>query len=125
MTSSMDGAVRLWDLDKPQQPKTFETGLDAVYAVDFSPTDPIVAATGCRGMVIIWNHETGKRLKVLRFGEEFFCSLAFSTNGRILAVGTSDELIFLVDIPVDLDEGDKRGSRGQTVKGGEVGVRPS
>jgi len=106
-TCGIDGTVRIWDLIAYRQIRCFTTRLDAVYDVDFSPAGSILAATGCCGKILLWNHETSERLKVLRFDGEFFSCLTFSPDGRVLGAGTSNELVFIVNMAVDLDKGKK------------------
>jgi WD40 repeat protein len=93
-TGGSDQTIRLWDVRTGKEMRRIETGQGDVNALAFSPDGKLLASGGGDGTVILWEMPSGKKVSRLgqpgrivnvhRFG---VTSLAFSSNGRILAAG--------------------------------------
>ena len=111
ISGSYDHTVRVWDLEtldsvKMLKPRRDPNGLPGlVQAVAASADGDLLASVthhdgGSKGSwysVQIWNAETGEELLSLPGGCAVPASLAFSSDGRNLAVGTHDRLVHVWD----------------------------
>jgi WD40 repeat protein len=97
-TGDWEGRVRIWDTTtwKPIHDPLAE-GLQQVYAVAFDPTGALFAAAGFDGSVIVWNTSNWKRVRELTISDAAL-SIAFSPDGRVLAVGTEAGEVQFIDV---------------------------
>ncbi len=84
----------LWDVAKRKKVKTMSPG-GLVHALAFSP-DGKLLVSACRGQPYaqVWDVETGREQRKLNAGkdnEQTVCSLDFSSDGSLLAMGGSDQ----------------------------------
>jgi WD40 repeat protein len=90
-----DGTVRIWDMQTGQLKQTIQdTGKDAevgdVSAVAFSPDSKIIATGGGRNFTVKWwELSTGRLLHALKKTTGVPKSLAFTSDGKSLAVAYS------------------------------------
>ena len=94
-SGSVYNIVRLWDMETGRYKRTLKGHRDAIYSVAFSPDGSTVAggSTGKRegneifgAQILIWDAATGKRKRTL-IAQGQVNSLAFSSDGKILASG--------------------------------------
>jgi WD40 repeat protein len=76
------GKVKLWDAATGREIRALDGLKYDVYGVAFSPDGQIVAAAAKH--IVLWNAATGETLRTI---EESGGELAFSPDGRLLAVG--------------------------------------
>jgi WD40 repeat protein len=84
----------LWDLAKRKKVRTMNPG-GLVHALAFSP-DGKLLVSACRGQPYaqVWDVESGREERKLIAGkdnEQTVCSLDFSSDGRLLAMGGDDQ----------------------------------
>lgn len=111
-----DHGVRIWDLSRVSEgpecePEVLPHG-SAAYAVSFSADGKRLAAVGSKSLTI-WSCNSGVYTPV--FDEEIETSshcLAFSADGRTLAIGSDDGAIHLWDMPGNHERAILRGHVG-------------
>src|SRR5262249_49577771 len=67
-------------------------GPAAVPALAFAPAGSLLAATGKRGAIVLWDPATGKRLKQLAGHQGGTTALAFAPDGKRLASVGKDKV---------------------------------
>ena len=97
-----DNTVRLWDAGTRKQKKTLTGHTDKIWCLDFSPDGKILASGGDDNGIRIWDVGTGKQKNILvghtyRRGFTFVRSVAFSSDGQILASASGRE-VYLWDV---------------------------
>ena len=113
-SGSVDGTVRLWNVETHAPIATLEVG-SAVYAVSFFPDGTILAAGSGDGAVRLWNMRTGEQTGILEGHTEYVETVSFSPDGTMLASGAGygDEPIRLWVVetgqPIGTLEGHERG----------------
>ncbi len=109
---SRDGTVRVWDLgngretavyrghmEQPDDPTRGGTNVLGVTDVAFHPSDPRVIVSAAGNQVHVWDPTTGEAAKtLLNLGktDKPIKSLAFSPDGKFLAVGADDGILRVV-----------------------------
>jgi len=87
------GGVKLWDVVTGNALRTLPG--DA-RALSFSPDQQTLAGTD-RSEIKLWNIKTGQELQTLAGSQLGIDSLAFNADGKLLAVGNSDNTVVLWD----------------------------
>lgn len=111
-SASVDGTVRVWDLgngreratyrghlDQPDDPTRGATNVLSVADVAFHPKENLVASAS-GNQVHLWNPDTGAGAKtVLNLGktDKPVKALAFSPDGKQLAVGADDGVLRVIE----------------------------
>ena len=112
-SASRDGTVRIWDLgngreivayrghaDQPEADTVKGANVLKVADVAFHPTEKIVASVGGT-QVHLWDSQTGKQLKVLvtlEKADKPLRAIAFSPDGKTLAVGGDDGILRVYEV---------------------------
>jgi WD40 repeat protein len=104
-SASYDTTVRLWDVASGKAIRIFEGHTNRAFSVCFSPDSKQFASAG-DATVRLWDVASGAVLKVFAFGgviatgeqnvNENISSVAFSRDGKVLAVGSTTGRAFLV-----------------------------
>jgi WD40 repeat protein len=106
-----DSTVRLWDTsqwddERPAQPEVLSHP-SVVFATAFSPDGSLLAAAADRS-VTIWARDPSYHRVLERSGETYH-GLAFSPDGRTLALGAEDGTIRLWEMPTARERAILRG----------------
>jgi WD40 repeat protein len=107
-TPCLGGDVLLWDVARHEVRAKFTSGHRGRTSVAFSPDSKIIASTGAEGVVKLWDAETGKErtawkhleikeVKVEREVTGGGSQLAFSPDGKSLAVAC-ENLVRILDV---------------------------
>jgi WD40 repeat protein/serine/threonine protein kinase len=102
------GEVHVWDTTTGKQPFALPQAPHTVTGLSFSPTDPHLAFAESDGHVTVWNTATGRESRRFQGPKGLSC-LAYSPNGRLLAVGTGENTILLLDATTGEEVGSCRG----------------
>ena len=85
ITGSLDGLVKIWELDSDREPLVLRGHTDAVTCVALN-ADGSLAASGARDFRLeIWDVQSGQRLHTTRLASSFPISLEFSPDSSRLA----------------------------------------
>jgi WD40 repeat protein len=96
-SSSVDGVIKLWDVQSGQCLKTLETGDGQTWSLAFSPQGNLLASGSTDQTLRLWESQTGHSLHTLKTHRCQAYALAFSPDSSILASGNDDHSIRLWD----------------------------
>lgn len=98
--SAYDGIVRVWDVEKPDAPiaKLMGHQEKPIYAVAFSPTEERLVSADSGGGLIEWDLQNGTALQTLSGKSDWIWHIAFSPDGKSLAVASPYTKAFLWDV---------------------------
>lgn len=98
--SAYDGTVRVWDVEKPDAPiaKLMGHQEKPIYAVAFSPTEERLVSADSGGGLIEWDLQNGTALQTLSGKSDWIWHIAFSPDGKSLAVASPKTKAFLWDV---------------------------
>ncbi|MFO0893232.1 MAG: protein kinase, partial [Isosphaeraceae bacterium] len=92
-----EGTIRVWDPEAGRLVRTIETGPDTIYALAYSPDGKLLASghgfpaleevdhMRGKGVIRIWDAESGRLLHTLRGHTQNLMGLAFSPDGATIA----------------------------------------
>jgi WD40 repeat protein len=93
VSGSWDNTIKIWQLDKGQEPRTLTGHSDWVYSIALSSDGQILASGSWDKTIKIWQLDTGEELHTLRGHSDRVYSVAFSPDGQTLASGSLDKTI--------------------------------
>lgn len=83
-----DGTLRVWDVVKGKELKSFEAHKEGAWSVAMRPDGSLFASGGGDGMVRLWKEDGTKAEKEIRVGGSRVLAIAFSGDGATFAVAT-------------------------------------
>jgi WD40 repeat protein len=92
-----DKTVRIWDLAKSRQIATMPGPIGHCYGLVLSPDRKTMACVG-GGRVHLFDVEKRKALDPVEPNAHIVCGMAFSPDGRTLAIGSQDRFIVVWDL---------------------------
>ena len=93
------GSVWFWDVETGKRLRKLESLEDRVKGLmAFSPDRKLLAVNGRFAEAIIYDLDTGRRLRALPDAGTFIYAIAFSPDGKLLATGCEDQMIRLWDV---------------------------
>ncbi|MCO6042887.1 protein kinase [Aeoliella sp. ICT_H6.2] len=87
------GEIRIWDLSTQTSKVLPPAHKRGVLAVAFSPDGLYFATSGSDGAVLLWDANSADMIRVINEEEAPGWSIAYSPDGRYLAVGFSESLL--------------------------------
>ena len=98
--SSRDRLVRVWAAPTGEERYQLPTGGVPYHAINWSPDGRLLATGDREGVLAIWDAASGHRLKTFQH-ESRACTVAFHPGGKLIAVGCSDQKIYIWDTDRD------------------------
>ncbi len=92
-TGGSDNKIGLWKVASGERLFTFKGPTAMPSALAFSPDGSLVASGGADGVVFVWESANGAQATTLE-AEDKVLQLAFSPDGKRLAVGTPGKTLF-------------------------------
>jgi WD40 repeat protein len=92
------GELRLWDVASGQESARLTGHASEIKCIAVDPTGTLLASTAARNEVKLWNLTDRSELKTIRL-DSLSGSLAFSPDGKRLAMGHYNGSITLWDVP--------------------------
>ncbi len=93
-----DGTIKLWDVEKAIELRTFSGHSNSVVSVAFSPDGKFIASTSGDMTVKLWDVMTGKEIHTFKGHTDEMKAVAFSLDGKFLASGSDDKTVRLWNI---------------------------
>lgn len=110
-----DNTIKIWDVKTFSEIRTLRGHTDQVWCAKVSPDNKLIASGSMDITFIIWNLETGEKLQQVKISPYYattkgiipeldgkiqnsIYSLAFSPNGKNLAIASADKLVRIWDI---------------------------
>jgi WD repeat-containing protein 61 len=97
VTSSMDGVIRVFDLEAKQLTRSIQAGVSNTWTVAMRTATTHVATGTHGGNVVVWDTATGEQVREVSVGGKFVLCVAYSPDGALLAAGAQDGVITVVD----------------------------
>ena len=102
-TASTDGTVKFWDTQTWRELRTLRPNFKKVTALAFSPLGDRLAVCGFTNRpVVILDADTGDELQ--RLGDSSAQTIAFSADGRLLAVGNEEGLVTIFHVETGAEQ---------------------
>ena len=95
-TSGDDETIRLWDSKAVQQIAVTSVG-SKVRALCFSVDGTQIAAATVSGSIIILSGDLQTKIKEISVAKSWVQTISFSPDGFTLAVGSHDDMVYLLD----------------------------
>ncbi len=103
-SGSIDLTIRLWDAQSGQLLQTLQGHTDLIGGVSFSPDGTRLASASRDGSVRLWDTATGQPVTSFAFQTGLIdasrrywtTAVAFSPDGKTIAIGATDALIYIV-----------------------------
>jgi WD40 repeat protein len=95
---SMDQTAKIWDIETGKCLHTAEIHLGKPSRFIIAPGHLSLAADVSSGHVRLWNYQTGKQLKDFVPNDSWANTLAFTPDGKQLAIGTEKGVLRVMDV---------------------------
>ena len=95
VSHSLDGTVRVWDVELLERSGVLRGHSNFVYDVAFSPDGRRLASSGWDGTARLWDATSGQQFAALSHDEPWVTGLAYSRDGGTLATVCSGKGLML------------------------------
>jgi WD40 repeat protein len=94
----LEPQVRLWDAARGAPNGSLPAAAEGVYALAFSPTQPLLAIARGDGAAALWDFKAAAERCAVRATDKPLESVVFSSDGKRIATGSSDGTVRLWEI---------------------------
>lgn len=115
VTGSTDGKLRMWQVDKPDEPMILGQHDDWIWSVEFSPDGTKVVSASYDGTARVWAADRPGELAVLKGHDDLVLAASFSPDGKRIVTGSNDDT-------ARVWQADAEGTLLTTLRGHEDGV---
>lgn len=109
VSASLDGIIRVWDLNLRQEMTIFEGHDGAVTAVAMSPDGKSIVSGSTDNTVRVWDFKSGTEIRRLNPGSAVAYDTAISADARYALFALSDHFLESRNIDQDREECDLEG----------------
>jgi WD40 repeat protein len=117
--TTIRNTIHLWDVDGGREIRTITTDAgiyNRISRLSFAPDGKfLVGALSQKGGLIIWEADSGKVAHELFAGKLSFHAIAFSSDGKRVAVGGEERIIRILDVTTGKEFCQTDGSAGPTM----------
>ena len=92
-SAGYDRVIKLWNVEKPTEPRLLEDHSDTIYALSFHPDGKLLASAAADRAVKVWDVALGKRLYTLGDSTDWVYTATWSPDGKHLAAAGVDKSI--------------------------------
>ena len=98
-SDSRDGTIRLWDAITGEQKYTLKKDSRKAAMLSFTPDGRTIVSVSWENEISLWNSITGGHKKTFAMHPDCFTTgAAFSPNGKTVAIGSDNGIIYLHDL---------------------------
>jgi len=97
LLGQLQGGIHVIDLDQKQEYKHLSLHEDGVFDIKVVPEENIFIAAGGKGLLSVWSLEDFSLVKTIQVGEGNLRSIDFHPHERKMAVGCSDNCLYVLD----------------------------
>ena len=97
-SASLDGTVKLWELQSGREIRTLEGHQGSVLSVAFSADGRLLASGGRDRSVRLWDAASGAPIRTLAGHENIVLGVAFSRDGKFLISSGYDRSVRVWDV---------------------------
>src|SRR5581483_6051414 len=93
-----EGEVKIWDVEKRAELRSWRGHKDCIYSVAFAPDGRSLATASYDKLIKIWDTASGKEIRTLKDHIDSIFALAFLPDGKRLVSAAADRTVKIWDV---------------------------